>query len=57
MERYRLGSADYFEVLQEQQLLFPAENLLVQTQLNELLAVVQLYRALGGGWHSTNKYQ
>ena len=50
MERYRLGSADYFEVLQEQQLLFPAENSLVQTQLNQLLAVVQLYRALGGGW-------
>jgi multidrug efflux system outer membrane protein len=50
MERYRLGSADYFEVLQEQQLLFPAENSLVQTQLNQLLAIVQLYRALGGGW-------
>ena len=50
MERYRLGSADYFEVLQEQQLLFPAENSLVQTQFNQLLAVVQLYRALGGGW-------
>ena len=50
MERYRLGHADYYEVLQEQQLLFPAENALVQTQLNQLLAVVQLYRALGGGW-------
>jgi hypothetical protein len=24
--------------------------LAVQTQLNELLALVQLYRALGGGW-------
>jgi multidrug efflux system outer membrane protein len=52
MERYRLGSADYFEVLQEQQLLFPAENSLVQTQLNQILAVVQLYRALGGGWET-----
>ncbi len=51
-ERYRLGSADYFEVLQEQQLLFPAENSLVQTQLNQLLAIVQLYRALGGGWET-----
>jgi multidrug efflux system outer membrane protein len=50
MERYRMGSADYYEVLQEQQLLFPAENTLVQFQLNQLLAVVQLYRALGGGW-------
>ena len=52
MERYRLGSADYYEVLQEQQLLFPAENALVQTQLSQLLAVVQLYRALGGGWEA-----
>lgn len=50
MERYRLGNADYYEVLQEQQLLFPAKNTLVQFQLNQLLAVVQLYRALGGGW-------
>jgi len=50
MERYRMGNADYYEVLQEQQLLFPAENTLVQFQLNQLLAVMQLYRALGGGW-------
>ena len=53
MERYRMGNASYYEVLQEQQLLFPAENTLVQTQLNELLSVVQLYRALGGGWERT----
>jgi len=53
MERYRAGNADYYEVLQEQQLLFPAENSLVQTQLNQLLAVVQLYQALGGGWQVT----
>jgi multidrug efflux system outer membrane protein len=51
-ERYRMGHADYYEVLQEQQLLFPAENSLVQIQLNQLLAVVQLYRALGGGWET-----
>jgi multidrug efflux system outer membrane protein len=50
LERYRSGNADYYEVLQEQQLLFPAEKTLVQFQLNHLLAVVQLYRALGGGW-------
>jgi multidrug efflux system outer membrane protein len=52
MERYRMGNADYYEVLQEQQLLFPAENSLVQFQLNQLLAIVQLYRALGGGWEA-----
>jgi multidrug efflux system outer membrane protein len=49
-ERYRLGRSSYYEVLQEQLLLFPAENSLVQIELNQLLAVVQLYRALGGGW-------
>jgi len=49
-ERYVAGRAGYFEILQEQQLLFPAENSLVQTQLNQMLTLVQLYRALGGGW-------
>jgi multidrug efflux system outer membrane protein len=50
MERYRMGNADYYEVLQAQQLLFPAENTLVQLELGRMLAVVQLYRSLGGGW-------
>jgi multidrug efflux system outer membrane protein len=49
-ERYTAGQANYYEILQEQQLLFPAENALTQTELNQLLAIVQLYRALGGGW-------
>jgi multidrug efflux system outer membrane protein len=49
-ERYTAGHANYYELLQEQQLLFPAENALTQTELNQLLAIVQLYRALGGGW-------
>ena len=52
LERYRQGDSSYYEVLQEQQELFPAEDSLVQTQLNQLLAVVQLYRALGGGWET-----
>jgi multidrug efflux system outer membrane protein len=51
-ERYVAGRAGYYELLQEQQLLLPAENSLVETQLNELLALVQLYRALGGGWQN-----
>jgi outer membrane protein, multidrug efflux system len=49
-ERYLQGTVNFDVVLQEQQLLFPAENLFVQFQLNQFLAVVQLYRALGGGW-------
>jgi multidrug efflux system outer membrane protein len=50
MQRYKLGNASYYEVLQEQQLLFPEENTLVQTEVNQLVNIVQLYRALGGGW-------
>jgi outer membrane protein, multidrug efflux system len=50
IQRYSAGKASYFEVLDAQQQLFPAENALAQTQLNQLLAVVQLYKALGGGW-------
>jgi multidrug efflux system outer membrane protein len=50
-QRYVGGQANYYELLQEQQLLFPAQNALTQTLLNQLLATVQLYKALGGGWN------
>jgi multidrug efflux system outer membrane protein len=56
-DRYIAGRAGYFEVLQEQQLLFPAENTLVTTQLNQLLEFVQLYRSLGGGWQISEHRQ
>jgi len=48
--RYDSGLASYYEVLEAQQLLFPAEIALAQLQLRQLLTVVTLYRALGGGW-------
>jgi outer membrane protein, multidrug efflux system len=48
--RYLSGLSDYLEVLQAQQQLFPAENELAQTRFERLAALVQLYRALGGGW-------
>jgi outer membrane protein, multidrug efflux system len=54
-QRYTAGQANYYELLQEQQLLFPAENALTQTELNQLLAIVQLYRALGGGWQLSER--
>jgi outer membrane protein, multidrug efflux system len=50
IDRYRAGKSAYFEVLEAQQQLLPAENSLVRTQLDQQLAVVQLYLALGGGW-------
>jgi multidrug efflux system outer membrane protein len=37
-------------VLYNEQELFSAELTLAQAELSELLSVVQLYRALGGGW-------
>ena len=49
-QRYLGGRANYYELLQEQQQLFPAQNALTQTLLNQLLATVQIYKALGGGW-------
>ncbi len=49
-QRYRGGQASYYELLQEQQQLFPAQNALTQIHLNQLLSTVQLYKALGGGW-------
>jgi multidrug efflux system outer membrane protein len=49
-ERYKAGKASYFEVIQAQESLFPAQVSLAQTRKNQLTAIVQLYKALGGGW-------
>ena len=48
--RYVGGLSDYLEVLQAQQQLFPAENSLARTRFERLSTLVQLYKALGGGW-------
>jgi multidrug efflux system outer membrane protein len=48
--RYRGGVSSYLEVLTNDTNYFSAELGLAQAQRNELLALVQLYRALGGGW-------
>lgn len=48
--RYLGGVTSYLEVLYNEQQLFDAELGLAQAELNEFLSVVQLYRALGGGW-------
>ena len=49
-DRYKEGKASYYEVLEAQQQLFPAENTLSRMEAGRRLAVVQLYKALGGGW-------
>jgi multidrug efflux system outer membrane protein len=48
--RYESGLSAYFEVLDAMQQLFAAENAVVRTRRDRLFALVQFYRALGGGW-------
>jgi multidrug efflux system outer membrane protein len=48
--RYQGGATSYLEVLTNQTNYFSAELNLAQSRLNELLALVGLYKALGGGW-------
>ena len=48
--RYRSGLSAYFEVLEAQQQLYPTELNLAATRRDRLIAVVDLYRSLGGGW-------
>jgi len=47
---YKNGGASYLQVLSAETNYFSAELNLVQAQLNERLALVQLYQSLGGGW-------
>jgi outer membrane protein, multidrug efflux system len=54
-QRYLNGKSSYYEVLQSQQELYPTQRAQVQTQVGEYIAVVQLYRALGGGWPATSE--
>jgi multidrug efflux system outer membrane protein len=54
LDRYRQGLANYFEVLEAQQQLYPAQNALAQIRRDRLLTYVRLYRALGGGWTLTD---
>ena len=51
LERYNAGKASYFEVLDAQIQLYPEQSSLAQTELNRRVVIVQLYKALGGGWN------
>src|SRR6476646_10076992 len=48
--RYSGGAASYLEVLDSDTRYFSAQLVLAQADLNERLALVQVYNALGGGW-------
>jgi outer membrane protein, multidrug efflux system len=55
--RYNAGRASYFEVLEAQQEYFDGAYGLTRTERDQLLAVVNLYKALGGGWMSEDQPQ
>ena len=48
--RYKGGTTTYLEVLDGQRSLFTEELTLAQARGTEYQSLVQLYRALGGGW-------
>jgi NodT family efflux transporter outer membrane factor (OMF) lipoprotein len=49
-QRFREGTLDLVTVLQTQQTLYTAEDVLVVARLAHAQAIVSLYQALGGGW-------
>ena len=50
IDRYQGGTTNYLEVLDGQRALYSAELTLAQARGDEYQSLVQLYRALGGGW-------
>ena len=52
-QRYQGGIDNYLQVLDAQRNLFQGELDLTRLRQLELAAIVQLYRALGGGWTKT----
>jgi outer membrane protein, multidrug efflux system len=53
--RYRAGYSSYLEQLDAQRSLLDAQLAVVQVKANRLLACVDLFRALGGGWRRPDK--
>ncbi|MCH5285497.1 MAG: efflux transporter outer membrane subunit [Akkermansiaceae bacterium] len=50
MIRFKAGTANYYEVLQSQMLLFPAEKQLAAYRYQYAATIPTLYTQLGGGW-------
>ncbi len=50
LERYRAGVQSYLEVLDAETALYNSQDQLAQTRQNRVLALISLYKALGGGW-------
>jgi multidrug efflux system outer membrane protein len=49
--RFRTGVDSYLTLLDAQRQLFSAQQQLIGDRLNQLTSEVNLYKALGGGWH------
>jgi multidrug efflux system outer membrane protein len=49
--RYRTGYSSYLEQLDSERGLLDVQLAVVQMRANQLLAYVDLFRAMGGGWH------
>jgi outer membrane protein TolC len=49
-ERYTSGLESFLSVLDAQRSLFAAEDQLVQSERNVGVALIAVYKALGGGW-------
>ncbi|MBB2495351.1 AdeC/AdeK/OprM family multidrug efflux complex outer membrane factor [Aquipseudomonas ullengensis] len=49
--RFRTGVDSYLTLLDAQRQLFSAKQQLIGDRLNQLTSEVNLYKALGGGWH------
>jgi multidrug efflux system outer membrane protein len=53
--RFNGGAATYLEVTTAEEALLPAGLSLEQARIDRSIAIVQLYRALGGGWQAQEK--
>jgi multidrug efflux system outer membrane protein len=52
--RYDSGLSTYLDIIDAQIQMYPAESTAVQYDLGRKLALVDLYRALGGGWNAND---
>ena len=53
--RYLNGLTNYLDVLEAQRVVFTSEVELVRARRDRLVAVVQVYKALGGGWNAADQ--
>ncbi|MGZ8795690.1 MAG: TolC family protein, partial [Gaiellaceae bacterium] len=52
-QRYAAGLIDFQTVLDTERTVLTVEDSLTAAEANRAIAVIQLYKALGGGWPAT----